>query len=70
MTSAEARELRATLNEALDPLYAARVGTYPAVSATERAIEVLQRIDDSLRTALYHAQLREDAETSWKRAMR
>lgn len=49
MTIEEARELRAALAEALDPLYAARIGTLPAGAAVERAIGRLREIDEALR---------------------
>jgi hypothetical protein len=44
----EARELRATLEEALNPLYAARTGTIPAMQGVTAAIAVIQRIDKAL----------------------
>lgn len=47
-----ARELRAALGEALDPLYAARTGTIPALDAACRAITVLHRIDAALLRAI------------------
>jgi hypothetical protein len=48
MTPPEARELRAALSEALDPLYAARVGTIPALQGVQAAIAVLHRVDKAL----------------------
>jgi hypothetical protein len=49
MTADEAREIRAALAEALDPLYAGRLGNIPASEAVETAIARLQRIDEVLR---------------------
>lgn len=48
MTTEEARELRAALAEALDPLYAARTGTIPAMDGVLRAIARLHEIDRAL----------------------
>lgn len=48
MTVEEARELRAALEEALNPLYAARAGTIPALHGVLAAIPVLHRIDRAL----------------------
>lgn len=52
MTTDEARELRAALAEALDPLYAARVGTIPDFVGVLKAIPVLHRIDRALLAVL------------------
>lgn len=44
----EARELRAAIGEALDPLYAARAWTIPALAGVQAAIAVLHRVDRAL----------------------
>jgi len=49
MTAEEARELRATLANILDPLYAARLGTLARHLAIEMAVGRLQRLDEQLR---------------------
>jgi hypothetical protein len=48
MTTTEARELRAALVDALDPLYAARTGTIPAMQGVTAAIVQLHKIDKAL----------------------
>lgn len=51
----EARELRAALGEALDPLYAARAGTIPALRGVQAAIVRLHWIDTALLAVLDRA---------------
>lgn len=48
MTPTEVRELRAAPSEALDPLYAARTGTIPALDGVTRAVRQLHLIDTAL----------------------
>lgn len=48
MRAEEARELRAALEEARNPLYAARLGTIPPLEAVRAAIAVLHRADKAL----------------------
>ncbi len=49
MTSEEARAIRATLSECLDPLYAARLGTLARHLAIEMAVGLLRALDEKLR---------------------
>lgn len=48
MTVEEARELRATIAEALAPIHAACRGTIPHAEATARVRDVLNRLDVAL----------------------
>lgn len=52
MTTAEARELRAVVAEALDPIHAADLGNIPHEAATARVRDVLNRIDLALLTVI------------------
>lgn len=52
LTTEEARELRAALAEALDPLYAARAGTIGDRDGVQAAIAVLHRVDRALVNVL------------------
>jgi len=49
MTSADAREIRATISEILDPLHDSRLGTLARHLAIEMAVGRLQRLDETLR---------------------
>lgn len=55
MTPIEARELRAALSEALDPLYAARTGTIPVLDGVTRAIARLHEVDAALLAVVNRA---------------
>lgn len=57
----EARELRAALGEALDPLYAARAGTIPALQGVQAAIVRLHAIDKALLAVLDRAARHDEA---------
>lgn len=61
MNTEEVRELRATLSEILDPLYAARLGNVARHIAIEMAVGRLQALDERLRVVELGQAAREGA---------
>jgi hypothetical protein len=49
MSTEDAREIRAALVDALNPLYAGRTGNVPTLVAVCRAIDALHELDRALR---------------------
>lgn len=48
MSADEARKIRAAIAEALEPLYAARIGNLAALDGVVRALERLHKLDSML----------------------